>query len=193
MKKKIIERIEYLKLPKLSRKKKVKYIGRTAIKKVANEMHFFLEVYKNEKATKDVPVVRIVVNKKDFGTFWPEDGRWSRAKITSKEYYDGLIWMKENRKTYDQTKECILYASEDMERVKRFFKGIKVWNDEKWWEYIDKKQDDICCKERNERSRREYERRQRALDDRAEHTPELDENKLLEYADRFIDRRSNAC
>lgn len=189
MKKKIIEGIEFLKLPKLSRKKDVKYIGRTAIKKVANEMHFFLEVYKNEKTAKDIPVVRIVVSKKDFGTYWPKDGSWSRAKLTTNEYYDALIWEDENSGgwQYDRRKkQNILYASEDLERVKKYFKDINVWNDEYWWKYISEKQDRICYEERSARSRRIYERRQAALEDRAKHTPELDEEGLLEYAERVV-------
>lgn len=181
MKKKIIEGIAYLTLPKLIRKKEVRYIGRTAIKKVGNEMHFFLEVYKNEKAAKDVPVVRIVVNKKDFGTFWPEDGRWSRARLIS-EYHNVLIWQTEGR-TYDGN---LLYDPEDLKRVKRFFKDIKVWNEKHWWKYISEKQDRICREERIARSNREHERRQAALEDRAKHTPELDEQKILKYADQFI-------
>lgn len=191
MKKKIIEGIEFLKLPKLSRKKEVEFIARTAIRQVADEMHFFLEVYRNEKACKDVPVVRIVVNKKDFGTFWPKDGSWSRRKITTNTYSnDGMIWQTEGiRRICGKEKdgeETILYGSEDLERIKRFFKDIKIWNDENWWEYISREQDHICCKERAERRRREYERRMAALKDRAEHTPDLDEQKLLEYADNFI-------
>ena len=186
MKKKSIEKIPYLTLPKVSRKKDVKYIGRTAIKKVENKMHFFLEVYKNEKMAKDVPVVRIVMNKKDFGTYRPEDGSWTRAKLTSNEYYNALIWETESSRGwgYDRRrKQNILYAPEDLERVKKYFKDIKVWNDGDWWEYISTKQDRICCEERNVRRRRAYERRQAALEDREKHTPQLDEEKLLKYAD----------
>ena len=62
MKKKAIEKIPYLILPKVSRKKVVKYIGVTAFKVVAHERHLFLEVYRNDKACKSVPVVRIVLN-----------------------------------------------------------------------------------------------------------------------------------
>ena len=187
MKKKIIEGIEFLTLPNLSRKKEAKYIGRTSIKQVADEMHFFLEVYKNEKAAKGVPLVRIVVNKKDFGAFWPEDGRWSRAKITSNGYYEGLIWEKKGSREYEKRrKENILYSPEDLKRLKRFFQEINVWNDEDWWKYISEKQSRICWEERDARSRRAFEKKKAALKDRAEHTPELDEQRLLEYAERHI-------
>lgn len=189
MKKKAIEKIPYLTLPKVSRKKDVKYIGRTAIKMVENEMHFFLEVYKNEKMTKVVPVVRIVMNKKDFGTYRPEDGSWTRAKLTLNGYCDALIWETENSRgyTYDRRrKQNILYAPEDLERVKKYFKDINVWNDGEWWKYISEKQDRICYEERNARRRRAYDRRKAALEDRAKHTPLLDEKKLLEYADRVV-------
>lgn len=66
MKKKAIEKIQFLKLDKISKKKDVKYIGVTAIKIVDHEKHLFLEVYRNQKAKKDVPVVRVVLTKKDL-------------------------------------------------------------------------------------------------------------------------------
>ncbi|NBI99118.1 hypothetical protein D3Z62_02840, partial [Lachnospiraceae bacterium] len=72
MKKKAIEKIPYLGLKKTSRKKEVKYIGVTAVKIVGHEKHLFLEVYRNHKGSKDTPAVRIVLTKKDFGTYWPE-------------------------------------------------------------------------------------------------------------------------
>ena len=63
MKKKAIEKVPYLGLKKTSRKKDVKYIGVTAVKNVAHERHFFLEVYENKKTGMDVPLVRIVHTK----------------------------------------------------------------------------------------------------------------------------------
>ena len=72
MKKKAIEKVPYLTLPETSRKQGVKFIVVTAFKNVAHERHLFVEVYKNCKATKDVPVVRIVITKTDFGNYFPE-------------------------------------------------------------------------------------------------------------------------
>ena len=72
MKKKAIEKIPYLGLKKLSRKKDVKYIGITEIRIVGHERHLFLEVYRNKKESRETPLVRIVLAKKDFGTYWPE-------------------------------------------------------------------------------------------------------------------------
>lgn len=80
MKKKAIEKIPYLKMPKVSRKKDVKYIAVTAFKNIAHERHLFVEVYKNSKNTKDIPVVRIVLTKKDFANYFPETGEWTRQK-----------------------------------------------------------------------------------------------------------------
>ena len=78
MKKKAIEKIPYFGLKKTSRKKDVKYIGVTAVKIVGHEKHLFLEVYRNKKESKEIPVVRIVLTKKDFGTYWPEKEEWTR-------------------------------------------------------------------------------------------------------------------
>lgn len=72
MKKKAIEKIPYLTLPEISRSRKVKFIAVTAFKNVGHERHLFVEVYRNKKKDKAVPVVRIVLTKKDFGNYFPE-------------------------------------------------------------------------------------------------------------------------
>ena len=190
MKKKAIEKIPYLTLPKVSRKKMVQYIGVTAVKVIAHERHLFLEVYQNDKACKSVPVVRIVLNKKDFGTFFPETGIWSRGRITMNTWDRyGLIWQENDeriRKTVNiMEKENVLYSQKDLERLKTFI-DIYVWKTEPWWEYIDRKQEDITKTEYREKAQRKYERRQQALEERKEQTPELPESRILEYADKAI-------
>lgn len=55
MKKKAIEKIPYLTLKKLSRKKDVEYIGVTALVEVAGETMLMLEVYRNAKGCKETP------------------------------------------------------------------------------------------------------------------------------------------
>ena len=91
MKKKTIEKIPYFWLKKTSRKKDVKYIGVTAVKIVGHEKHLFLEVYRNKKESKEMPMVRIVLTKKDFGTYWPEKEEWTRQKIKPDSYYGRVI------------------------------------------------------------------------------------------------------
>lgn len=92
MKKKAIEAIPYFGLKELSKKKNVKYIGITEVKVVGNEKHLFLEVYRNTKASKEVPAARVVLTKKDFGTYLPECGTWTREKIASTSGWGRLIW-----------------------------------------------------------------------------------------------------
>lgn len=84
MKEKTIEKIPYLGLQKISRIKSVKYIGVTAVKVIGHKKHLLLEVYENKKESKKIPVVRIALTKKDFGTYWPENmyGHASRFHIT---------------------------------------------------------------------------------------------------------------
>ena len=188
MKKKAIEKVPYLGLKKTSRKKDVKYIGVTAVKNVAHERHFFLEVYENKKDCREIPIVRIVHTKKDFGTYFPEREEWSRQKLGTMYCSDGLIWeSRENRSSLskDQVKKNVLYDELDLVRIEKFFKDVRVYDKSRWWEYVLRKQDDIVCRERNERERRKYERRQQALEDRKANTPELPEAELLEEADRF--------
>lgn len=187
MKKKAIEKIPFLKLTKVSSKKDAKYIGVTAVKIVSNEKHLFLEVYQNSKATKDIPLVRIVLTKKDFGTYFPEKGEWTRQKIETDKYYNqGLVWNtpEDGRDTWQQMeKKNILQSAEDLERIKKFCKSQKIWNEARWWEYIYNHQDDIVITARRKTEERKYKRRMDALNDRIAHTRELPEQMILKRAD----------
>ena len=100
MKKKAIEKIPYFGLKKTSRKKDVKYIGVTAVKIVGHEKHLFLEVYRNKKESKEIPMVRIVLTKKDFGTYWPEKEEWTRQKIKPDSCYGRVIWGEGEKRKY---------------------------------------------------------------------------------------------
>ena len=184
MKKKAIEKIPFLKLDKISKKKDVKYIGVTAIKIVDHEKHLFLEVYRNQKAKKDVPVVRIVLTKKDFGTYFPEKKQWSRRKIKTVQYYNGpLIWSnpEDRGSALELKKQNVLRNEDDLERMKKFCKPI--WDEDRWWEHIENYQDNITSAERRKRETRRYERRKKALEDRITHTRILPEKKILKRAD----------
>ena len=173
MKKKAIEKIPYFGLKKTSRKKDVKYIGVTAAKIVGHEKHLFLEVYRNKKESKETPLVRIVLTKKDFGTYWPEKEEWTRQKIKPDSCYGRVIWGEEHPTWEQEKKENILQSTEDLERVKKFCKAT-VYNEEHWWEYIYKHEDDIVITARRNREHKAYMRRQEALADRMAHTGERD-------------------
>lgn len=184
MKKKAIEKIPYFGLKKTSRKKDVKYIGVTAVKIVGHEKHLFLEVYRNKKESKEIPMVRIVLTKKDFGTYWPEKEEWTRQKIKPDSCYGRVIWGEEHPTWEQEKKENILQSTEDLERIKKFCKA-NVYNEERWWEYIYKHEDDIVTTARRNREHKVYMRRQEALADRMAHTKELPKKEILERADRL--------
>lgn len=184
MKKKVIEKIPYFGLKKTSRKKDVKYIGVTAVKIVGHEKHLFLEVYRNKKESKEIPMVRIVLTKKDFGTYWPEKEEWTRQKIKPDSCYGRVIWGEEHPTWEQEKKENILQSTEDLERIKKFCKA-NVYNEEHWWEYIYKHEDDIVITARRNREHKVYMRRQEALADRMAHTKELPEKEILDRADRL--------
>ena len=184
MKKKAIEKIPYFGLKKTSRKKDVKYIGVTAVKIVGHEKHLFLEVYRNKKESKEIPMVRIVLTKKDFGTYWPEKEEWTRQKIKPDSCYGRVIWGEEHPTWEQEKKENILQSTEDLERVKKFCKAT-VYNEEHWWEYIYKHEDDIVITARRNREHKAYMRRQEALADRMANTRELPEKEILDRADRL--------
>ncbi len=195
MKKKAIEKIPFMGLQKLSRKKTVKYIGRTAVKVIGGERHLFLEVYRNIKTEKSVPAARIVMTKKDFGTWTPDDG-WSRCRIVGTTWSrEALIWNVDFDKRISRRggamEENILETEDDLKRIKKFCDGydrkyISQWKDNNWWEYIDDREREIVTDERNRARSRKYERRQQALNERQENTPELSEKKILKYADEKI-------
>ncbi len=90
MKKKAIERIPYLGLAQVIPQKAVKYVGVTAEQEIAGENHLFVEVYKNRAEAAAVPVVRIVLTEKDFGTYFPDQGEWSGVKLDE----SSLLWEK---------------------------------------------------------------------------------------------------
>ncbi|MCM1192914.1 MAG: PcfJ domain-containing protein [Butyrivibrio sp.] len=189
MKKKAIERIEYLGLPKTSRKGNVRFVCRTAIKNVAHERHLFIEVYKNSKESREEPLVRIAFTKKDFGNYFPAEGIWTRAKIEGEGWSTTpLIWdqrVSTNRK--EKAEQNILYSDADFERIKSFFKDAdKQYIDKQfgkmWWSYIQSKETTIRSEEKSRARTRKYERRQQALKDRLANTPELPEQEILSWA-----------
>lgn len=105
MKKKAIEKIPYLGLKQVSSGQDVKYIGVTALKIVGHEKHLLLEVYRNEKESMNIPVVRIALTKKDFGIYYPDKDTWTREQIAQDYYYSSaLVWDKAGGRTERNTR-----------------------------------------------------------------------------------------
>lgn len=189
MKKKAIEKIPFLGLGKLSRKKEAKYIGITAIKNVGHEQHLFLEVYKNGKEAKRIPLVRIVLTRKDFGTYFPSRNEWTKQKIERSQCCDAynLIWYSIENRTGERgtlVKENILQSQEDLDRIKKICKAY-VYKEARWWEYINEQEKLIEREERQKRKEQAYKRRKEALEDRIAHTGELPKDMILDRADRI--------
>ena len=179
MKEKTIEKIPYLGLKKISRIKSVKYIGVTAVKNIGHQRHLFLEVYENKKESKKIPVVRIALTKKDFGTYWPDKQIWTRQQLSAYS----PIWSETHTYTMGTlADENILQSPEDLARIKSFC-GTRIYNDTRWWEHIAEHEGDITSKERTKRVERKYKRRQEALKDRQANTKELPEKAILYRAD----------
>lgn len=177
MKEKTIEKIPYIGLRKISRKKTVKYIGVTAVKNIGHQRHLLLEVYENKKESKKIPVVRIALAKKDFGTYWPDKQIWTHQQVS----YYRPIWM-ETCAGGILTDENILQSPEDLERIKNFC-NTKLFNDDFWWGHISRYEGDITSTERAKRVERKYKRRQEALEDRQANTKALPEKAILYRAD----------
>lgn len=186
MKKKAIEKIPYFTLKNVSRKKNVKYVGVTGIKVISHEKHLFLEVYKNSKDTREIPIVRIVLTKKDFGTYFPETGDWSQKKIEAQtyNYRDRMIWNSDETEPDKTEKENILQSDEDLEKIKNFCK-VEIYRADRWWKFIEKYQNNISTNARMKREKRKFERRQQALRERITHTRKLPKKEILDRADEL--------
>lgn len=191
MKKKAIEKIPYLTLPEISRSRKVKFIAVTAFKNVGHERHLFVEVYRNKKKDKAVPVVRIVLTKKDFGNYFPETDSWTREKIETDHYYysNHFLWnttREDQAFSWDDAiKENILLSTNGFDRIKKMC-NVNIWNKDRWQEYIYNHEDNIIIKARRQAENRRYERRQQALKDREANTPELPEKRILDKAEQLF-------
>lgn len=184
MKKKQIEKVPYLGLKKITRKREVKYVAVTAVKNVAHERHFFLEVYENKKQ-KEIPVARLVFTKKDFATYYPKKDEWSRQKVKQAAHPYNLIWEEDNRykNNKETAQENILFEDKDRERIEKFFDEYKPYNKKNWWEFLENAQEHIKSAESIRAQNRRYERGMAALKERKENTPELPEKELLDMAD----------
>lgn len=179
MKEKTIEKIPYLGLKKISRIKSAKYIGVTAIKNIGHQRHLLLEVYENKKESKKIPVVRITLTKRDFGTYWPDKQIWTRQQLSAYS----PIWTETHTYTAKSlADENILQSPEDLARIKSFC-STRIYNDTRWWEHIAEYEGNITSKERTKRVERKYKRRQEALKDRQANTKELPEKAILYRAD----------
>ena len=181
MKKKAIEKIPYLRVKEY----KGLYTAVTAYKNIAHERHLFIEIYKQD--ANDVPAVRIVLTKKDFGTFFPKTGEWSRARVLVNGSNSRMIWKEETKdnkySTWNQMEEeNVLQTEKDLQRLQKFC-NANVYNPKRWWEYIDEHQDDVAARERRKTENRKYETRQKTLKDRGDHTKKLPEKRILDTAD----------
>ena len=185
MKKKEIEKIPYLTLPKSNKSKKVRYIGITALKNIGNERHIILEVYRNKKDCLQIPVVRYVANKNDWGVFFPESNTWTKQKITTNDWHEGMCWASpgESGSTYGERSERnILYSEDDLKRIQGYFKAKERYMRFDWWDHFESNETTI----KNIRVSKVYENRRKRLEEREKNTPELQEKELLEWADTNI-------
>lgn len=193
MKRKTIEKIPFLTLPNVHKKKTVKYVAVTDLKKIAGERHLFIEVYRNRKDGMDIPIVRIVLTKKDFGNFFPETGVWTRGRIRENTWSrNGLIWRDKDEGGGKSRKDLvmgnILHSEADEKIIRKFTAMGKYDRDGAWWEYVDDEQDYIIRSENRARRERKWIRRREALSERLANVGELPEQEILRYADEAVFR-----
>lgn len=181
MKKKAIEAVPYLTLPKV-KYTKAQYVAVTADEDIAGEKHLFIEVYRNRRQDRETPVVRIVMNHREYGNYFPSGGRWSRENIKSDLWRGAdLLWEKGTMQGIPVWARNVLHSAADLQRISSFMDGMTVESRE-WYEGISQWQRAVLREERSRQQKRRYERRQAAL----QATPELDEQSVREYADRVL-------
>ena len=193
MKKKKIEQVPYIGLDKLVRKKEVLFVGVTAVKKVGNEMNLFLEVYKNTKEGKQIPVIRYVASKTDWTVYDTRYSSFSHRKLNSYDWGEGFVWyedrQEEGRGYQEKRKANVLSSEKDLERTKKFFKNRLVGylsKDSSWYNYFNAFEDYCDFKKRQ----RGNELRKERLKARSEQIAEADKKELFAYADKnFFENR----
>lgn len=165
MKKKAIEKIPYLTAGKAP--KKYKFVARTDVKKIDSEKHLFLEVYENVKAKLKTPVVRVILTKKDYGTYYPETEFWSGCRLEN-EYYR-LIW--ESSGARKRTSETYMAEDEKAEVWKFCGENSESWQNKyrTWADVIISAQDNI----NRQRRQRTEDNKQAKLEARCQDMPEL--------------------
>lgn len=189
MKKKAIEKIPYLTISGENKHKGAKYVGVTAFKNISKVRHLFLEVYRNKKGEREVPIVRIVLTKNDFGNYFPSENVWTSQKIETDYYYSGtaLLWNtpEERKDTWQmEEKRSVLFDEKDLDRIKNMCTAT-AWNGMSWWKYIYRQEIEIRSEKNRKVAERKYERRQQALNDRELHTEVLPAQRILDWADKI--------
>ena len=181
MKKKAIEKIPYL---PIRGDQKARYIAVTAVKVVSHEKNLIIDVYDREANTR-APKARIAISKKDYGTYWPEDDKWNRTRIME-DYgsMHNLIWKSANFQPHDEIiKQNALDLKDDLTRIEKFCKNkITKWNN--WWDLIYSFQEEMDCRQRRKREHARYEKRMKALNERAKNIKKSPEKEILTFADK---------
>lgn len=153
MKKKTIEKIPYLTGTKCN-DRKMKYVAAVAIKAIDHKQHLLLEIYENKKKSLDVPVIRFAYTKTDWGNYEPENEVWSASSI---------------RYAMPDTRTHM--SKQDVEKIARFTKK-RVYNQERWWGYLECLEKDI----KDERREKVYEKRRNRLNERCAAVGDLPED-----------------
>ena len=154
MKYKSIEKIPYLTPPSCSRKKDAKYICVTDIIEVQKEKHLFLEIYRNKKTDREIPLARVVLAEKDYGTYFPEKASWTGKQLTGNSWDNGGILEEiepEYRSSGGVEKNFFLASQKDRDRIETYCQGITVWKKENWWDFVNKKQEQTGYRQNNPR------------------------------------------
>ena len=180
MKKKAIEAIPYITVPKPMTKQKVGYICAVQTLEIAGEPHILLEVYENKKDSLSVPKIRYAATLGDWAVYNPAEGIWSTHSITYNQWHsNALCWTDTKYKSYQEEQKDNVLLPESLEQIKAFFRVTEEsWRDQSWWEYFTANEQHISNARRSGR----YERRKLRLEERIAHTPPLPTERILEYA-----------
>lgn len=157
MKIKAISKIPYItakKAPTRRPKKKYDYIAVVNEENIAQESHLFIEIYKNDEKSLNEPIRRYVYTKKDWCKYVPVSGTWQKTRIV--DIRREIDWT-------NNSEETTYISGTDIIKIKAFV-NKKIWDESRWWEYIQRLEDDIIWTNKKRRLDKKKEKLEKRCD-----------------------------
>ncbi len=177
MKKKEIEKVPYSAAD--GTKRKYQYVATAFVSELKNEDHLFVEIYRNEIEHLEIPYLRMVFTKKDWGLFWPQQAVWSSAGI--RDEYGKNVWGKPTKKNDTDT----FMDERDEDVVWKFCEDVEYGFSSRRWNSWTDRLKELTDSIRTDRREKMYEGRRKRLKEREANTPPLPDD-LEKWAEKSL-------
>ncbi len=169
MKKKDIEKVPYRTVQ--AAEVAYPYVAAAFLHEIKGEPHLFVELYKNEEGSFQIPEVRMIFTQNDWILYYPENDLWSEAgpgsvKDKMQERYTGKL-----KAFLPEDEENMIWNFHDMGKS-RYYK----------WPYV---LESLVNHIKARREARRNEKRKRKLKERADNTPPLPDD-LEEWTEKRL-------